>query len=604
MGKINVLNSEVAALIAAGEVVERPSSVIKELVENSIDAGAKHITCEIKNGGVSYMRVTDDGCGIAPEDVENAFLRHSTSKISVKDDLESILTLGFRGEALHSIAAVSTIEMMTKRPEDTEGTYIKITSGNVEELEGTGCPSGTTITVKELFFNTPARMKFLKKDSVEAGYIEDILRKIALGNPDISFKFINNQKEIFFTSGDGILKNTVYSIYGKETASAMLETEYEEDGVKVWGLVGNPSLSRPNRSMQTYYVNGRCVTNKSLYMSLLESYKNKIMTGRFPVCVLNVKINPAQCDVNVHPSKAEIKFSNDKIVYDAVYWAAKNALYAQDEHREFVIEKLIPPTVEDEEVFEEKPAPEKSFIPFKKTEKPFIPFEESKVFLAEEPKVKTDYLQKNTEVFESVEETTQEEITEIERIPRIIGQLFDTYLLCEDEALLLIDQHAAHERIIYEKLKKEKDEKTASPQMLMIPEIKKLTPSEFAVFQSNTEFFESVGFEAEEFGINTIKISALPATLADDNAGNAIVEIIDALSNSNKAKETAKQEYALYRVACRAAIKAGHTMKYEEQQQLVREALRLEKSATCPHGRPIILRLTKTEIEKQFKRIV
>ena len=347
MSEINVLSPQVSALIAAGEVVERPSSVIKELVENSIDAGARSITVEIKNGGITYMRVTDDGKGMERDDIPLAITAHATSKIKNADDLESIKSLGFRGEALHSVAAVSTMEILTARKGNSEGSFARVVGGKLEEVSPAGCPEGTTITVRELFYNTPARMKFLKKDSSEAGLCEDVVRRTALARPDISVRFINSGKEIFFTPGDNILRNAVYSIYGKDVAAAMIDADYTENGIHVYGLVGKAELSRGNRNYQTFFVNGRCVINRTLYFALQESYRSHMMTGRFPAAVLNIDLNPALCDVNVHPSKAEIKFADDRAVSGAVYWAAKNALYSVTEQRVMQLEKRNEPQIKE-----------------------------------------------------------------------------------------------------------------------------------------------------------------------------------------------------------------------------------------------------------------
>ncbi|MDD6308872.1 MAG: DNA mismatch repair endonuclease MutL, partial [Clostridia bacterium] len=354
MARIKQLPSEVAAMIAAGEVVDRPASVIKELVENAIDAGAKHIVAEIRQGGVKLIRVTDDGCGIAEEDVPVAFCRHATSKISVGEDLENIVTLGFRGEALYSIAAVAEVELVTKEAEQEIGVRAIVRAGEIEDIVPAGCPQGTTVMVRDLFFNTPARMKFLKRDATEAGYVEDTLRKIALGRPDISFRLIHNQKEIFFTPGDGCLQNAVAAFYGRDFADAMLPVSYKEDGVEVQGLIGKSELTRPNRTFQTFFVNGRCVMHKSFYVALAEAYKGQIMAGRFPVAVLSLHIHPGFCDVNVHPAKLEIKFAEDKPIFDAIYWGAKNSLYAirdtrqlkvEPENKPEIMENMIPKAV-------------------------------------------------------------------------------------------------------------------------------------------------------------------------------------------------------------------------------------------------------------------
>ena len=599
MSRINVLEASVAALIAAGEVVERPSSVIKELVENSIDANAKTVTVEIKNGGISYMRVTDDGDGIEREDVPSAFLRHATSKISGADDLESIITLGFRGEALYSIAAVSDLEMMTKRHGDTEGTYIKISGGTQTELNPAGCPEGTTIIVRNLFYNTPARMKFLKKDSSEAGLCEDVLRRIALARPDISIRFISGGKEIFYTPGDNNLKNAVYAIYGKDIAKAMIAADYEENGVKVTGLVGKAELTRGNRNYQTFFVNGRCIINKNLYFALGEAYKSHIMTGRFPVAVLNIEINPALCDVNVHPSKAEVKFADEKTVSGAVYWAAKNALHSVLEQREMTAFR------ETEEI-KSSPSfvPEQKKVTFdapvfnKKAYEPKFDYKPKEHKVAEAPVSEKPYTPTPNEAYPEPEITVAENAPEI----KVLGQLFGTYIVAEcGEDMLMVDQHAAHERLIYEELLKNKGNVPA--QMLLSPETIVLSATEFAAYRENEKFFADYGFEAEEFGHNTVRVSMIPSTLDINDISETFQELIETLLNGRE-KISALQDKALYIVACKAALKGGQKLSEIEQKELIKNVLGLSGEVTCPHGRPVILKLTKHQIEKQFKRIV
>ena len=619
MAEINVLSPDVAALIAAGEVVERPSSVVKELFENSIDAGAKTITVEIKNGGISYIRVTDDGFGITSEDVPNAFLRHATSKISKSVDLESILTLGFRGEALHSISAVSIMEMLTC-PRDGEGTFARLEAGELVSLNPAGCPVGTTITVRNLFFNTPARMKFLKKDSTEAGYIEDILRRLALASPDISVKFINSGKEIFFTPGDNILKNTVYAIYGKEIATSMIEATYEENGVKVSGLIGKAELSRGNRSYQTFFVNGRCVINKSFYFALQEGYKNQMMQGRFPVAVLNIYVNPAMCDVNVHPSKAEIKFSDDSIIFSAVYWAAKNALFGVTEQRSmnFPLQKKafdVPQQAVKQSTISDV-VPSDKTKEMTKTQYPvqgeynkplWEKFNNMKNSSGSSVRAQEDAF--SAKSFPVTEKKPVHTVTDIKegkkQIPdiKILGQMFETYIVAQvGDDMLLLDQHAAHERLIYNSLVKKSDEKAVS-QVLLAPETIELSGSDFSTFHENQDFFVKYGFEVDEFGHNTVRISAIPDSIVGQDITEAFCEMLEVLGNTRE-KTSGLSDKALYRMACRAALKAGQQLSLSEQRELILKILDEDGQVTCPHGRPVILKLTKTQIEKQFKRIV
>ena len=620
MSEINVLSPQVSALIAAGEVVERPSSVIKELVENSIDAGARSITVEIKNGGITYMRVTDDGKGMERDDIPLAITAHATSKIKNADDLESIKSLGFRGEALHSVAAVSTMEILTARKGNSEGSFARVVGGKLEEVSPAGCPEGTTITVRELFYNTPARMKFLKKDSSEAGLCEDVVRRTALARPDISVRFINSGKEIFFTPGDNILRNAVYSIYGKDVAAAMIDADYTENGIHVYGLVGKAELSRGNRNYQTFFVNGRCVINRTLYFALQESYRSHMMTGRFPAAVLNIDLNPALCDVNVHPSKAEIKFADDRAVSGAVYWAAKNALYSVTEQREMQLEKRNEPQIKENA--EKKPQISASEPIYKSEESAQIKKPYEAVFKsyaspkASEPDPAPKmYIQTPNEIYSALpEEKTEEKKTEIlqsvmqtkavEEEPeiRILGQLFGTYIVAEyGDSMIMADQHAAHERLIYEELVSGKG--NPASQVLLMPETLVLTGAEFGIYSDNADFFAEAGFEIEEFGHNTVRISMIPVSLDMSDAASSVTEMISVLG-AGREKISALRDKALYTVACKAALKAGQKLSESEQKELIKNVLALSGQATCPHGRPVILKLTKHQIEKQFKRIV
>lgn len=620
MSEINVLSPQVSALIAAGEVVERPSSVIKELVENSIDAGARSITVEIKNGGITYMRVTDDGKGMERDDIPLAITAHATSKIKNADDLESIKSLGFRGEALHSVAAVSTMEILTARKGNSEGSFARVVGGKLEEVSPAGCPEGTTITVRELFYNTPARMKFLKKDSSEAGLCEDVVRRTALARPDISVRFINSGKEIFFTPGDNILRNAVYSIYGKDVAAAMIDADYTENGIHVYGLVGKAELSRGNRNYQTFFVNGRCVINRTLYFALQESYRSHMMTGRFPAAVLNIDLNPALCDVNVHPSKAEIKFADDRAVSGAVYWAAKNALYSVTEQREMQLEKRNEPQIKENA--EKKPQISASEPIYKSKESVQIKKPYEAVFKsyaspkASEPDPAPKmYIQTPNEIYSAPpEEKNEEKKTEIlqsvmqtkavEEEPeiRILGQLFGTYIVAEyGDSMIMADQHAAHERLIYEELVSGKG--NPASQVLLMPETLVLTGAEFGIYSDNADFFAEAGFEIEEFGHNTVRISMIPVSLDLSDAASSVIEMISVLG-AGREKISALRDKALYTVACKAALKAGQKLSESEQKELIKNVLALSGQATCPHGRPVILKLTKHQIEKQFKRIV
>lgn len=608
MGKINVLSDETAALIAAGEVVERPASVVKELLENSVDAGAENITVEIKNGGISYIRVCDDGEGISREDVPTAFLRHATSKIKTGSDLESILTLGFRGEALYSIASVSRLSILTAR-EGEEGTVMEIEGGKCGNVEPAGCPKGTTIIVKNLFFNTPARMKFLKKDSSEAAAIEDIIKKIAIANPHISFKFINGGKEIFFTPGDNDLKNCIWSVWGKDIAKGMVEVSYEEDGIKVTGLVGKAEVTRGNRNYQMFFVNGRCVINKNFSFALGEAYKDMIMTGRFPVAALDVEILPALCDVNVHPAKTEVKFADDKAVCSVIYWGTKNALREVSEHREIEIPAEKPKIYKQEKIVpqqsEIKDIPTHTFSSVPHINKPYNISFKPETHKVMEYDIPAGYKSEIEIISDKPEETVKEDLVEAEDTKniKVLGQLFDTYIVAQiDNEMILIDQHAAHERIIYNKLLKSA-ENAASSQTLLMPEILKLSAGDFSIYCENEEFFRNAGFEIDEFGANTVRISMIPDSIDFPDTETAFCDMLEILS-SGREKISYLQDKALYSLACKAALKAGKVLSAPEREVLVADILKMEGEVTCPHGRPVILRMTKTQIEKQFKRIV
>lgn len=657
MGRINVLDKFTAEKIAAGEVVERPASVIKELVENAIDAGATTVTVEIKDGGTTYMRVSDNGCGMERDDARTAFLRHATSKIKTDKDLERISTLGFRGEALCSIAAVSRTELFTKQRSDEEGTHVVVEGGEEVLLEGAGCPDGTTIIVKNLFFNTPARMKFLKKDSVEAAAITDICNKQALSHPDVSIRLIRDGKDVLFSPGDNILKNAVHAVYGKDIASATAAVDYSKNAIRIHGLTGKNNLSRPNRLMQVFFINGRFVVNKTLLAAVSEAYKNELMIGRFPVCVLNVEIDPMLVDVNVHPGKTEVKFASEQNVYEAVYWAVKNALCEVAAPREVGIKTnkdsyKMPFTITNaEQLSFTKPRPEVNKSAFKPYNPPMeakIPQkpltvnqirEEVKPFEGKLPVrdiegAKNITPEKNTAHSDPLfEETTPaspvkarpkeressknsisekikaaissavaEEIPEAPCDVRIIGQLFGTYILAEgDGEFFLMDQHAAHERIRYEEIRRS-GYKTDT-QLLLMPISVNLTPVEKTTALENCDLLLGMGFEIEDFGTNSVVLRSLPANCPFEEGEALFVEVLQVISGGESGEISAMLDKAVYTIACRSAIKAHQTLSLPELEKLYAQAMALEGVTTCPHGRPISVRLTKYQIEKMFGRI-
>ncbi len=645
MGKIQVLSKNVADMIAAGEVVSRPSSVVKELIENSMDANSKSITVEIKNGGISFIRVQDDGEGILEDDILTAFMTHATSKINKAEDLEAILTYGFRGEALSSIASVSETEMITKTKDSEMGIKVTISGGEVLGSENVGARCGTTMTVKNLFFNTPARFKFLKKDSAEASSVTEVCQKAALSRPDIAFKYINSGKEVFSTMGDNNLLNTIYSIYGKDLSKHMIEVKKDDGEIKVSGFIGTAKVARPNRMMQIFFVNGRSVSSKTMSFALSESFKNELTVGKFPVAFLNVLINPSLVDVNVHPSKTEVKFTDEKKLYDAVYWASKDALYQKPyipSVEEILNKENINPVVEyneykgqtnkEKEAFSEN----KSDIN-KRYESLFVDKEKKKVFSSftpiiskkeenegktylrvSEPKAFYETNKKEDKAFYEtnkkedkkpfreeipLEEKEQIKLYEINDEIKIVGQVFSTYIIAEKgNEMLLIDQHAAHERLNYEKLMKERSENNVSTQLFLSPEIVSLTPTEMSLWEENKEFLDSIGFETEIIGENDIAVRSAPLGSDGEDVASVIIELLTILSEDRKLKRTYREERAIYSVSCKAAIKANMVLSEMEQKSLVEKVMALSGINTCPHGRPICIKMTKEKIEKEFKR--
>ncbi|MBQ3038601.1 MAG: DNA mismatch repair endonuclease MutL [Clostridia bacterium] len=636
MGKINLLDVEVSNKIAAGEVVERPASVVKELVENSIDAGAKRISVEIKNGGNTYIKITDDGSGMEREDAVVAFLRHATSKIKSEADLDAIYTLGFRGEALSSIGAVSKVDLYTKRAEDMIGTHTVCEGGEIISDDDAGVPNGTSFVVQNLFYNVPARMKFLKKDTTEAGYITDIMTRFILAHPEISFKLISNGKEVLYSSGDGKIINCIYSVYGKDYATAMLEVNYNTEFVKVTGMTGKGSAARPNRNYQSYFVNSRYIKSPMITRAVEEAYKNQIMTGKFPVAVLNIEINPSLIDINVHPTKLEVKFSNESEVYKAVYHAVEDALYRitdipeivkkpvvekrEERTSNFVRDTVLPnaqaeikiplepkrepiPTkvVVKQPKFFENAVYEKTIEGPKEPVKIVVPELVREIKAQEKPIIETEV---KAEGKPTIQETTP--VTEEKNIEfKLVGQVFDTYIIIErDNEMLMIDQHAAHERLNYEKLKQEAERKKVYSQGLAIGVVAQLSANELAVFSENEEFIKSLGFEAEPYGNNSVIIRSVPVAAANEDICDLFVEIITQLGENKKEIISHKRERLLYTIACKAAIKANWKISEAEQRELVKKVLMLDGINTCPHGRPIMISMSKEEIEKNFKRIV
>lgn len=608
MARIHVLDKSVSNMIAAGEVVSRPASAVKELIENAMDAGAKNITVEIKNGGISFLSVTDDGSGIEEDDILTAFMPHATSKIASAKDLGSIMTYGFRGEALSSIAAVSRITLVTKTLDADEAVKLELEGGEVKGSETVGAKTGTHIAVSDIFFNTPARYKFLKKDSAEAAAVTDVVQKAALSRPDISVRYISSGREVFKTQGDGNLLNAVYSLFGGDIAKHMIKVDYSDSGVRVTGYSGTAAVARPNRNMQIFFVNGRSVVSRTVSFALSEAYKNQLTVGRFPSAVLNIEVDPSAVDVNVHPSKTEVKFTDEKAIYDAVYWGVKNMLYEKPyvPAVESITKKPAEPVrpAQTEAPKEQNPIVahvQKSLDTFGKKSgfhkiEP-VKKEASKTFAAEE-RVKYEPKPEEKPAQQTIAAEETDDFT-------LIGQVFGTYLIAQKGSdMLLIDQHAAHERLNYEALKKKRDENEPAGQLFLVPEVISLSDSDMVVWEENREFFKSIGFETDKMGENDIMIRSAPYGTDVSDSGDVIREILTLLSDKrHDNRRTYLEERAMYTVSCKAAIKANMAISPLEQRELIKKVLALPGINTCPHGRPIMIKMTKEKIEKEFKRI-
>ncbi|MEG1705131.1 MAG: DNA mismatch repair endonuclease MutL [Clostridia bacterium] len=617
MGSIVVLDDNTINKIAAGEVVDRPSSIVKELVENAIDANAKNITVEIKNGGIKYIKIQDDGDGFKSDDTEIAFERHATSKIRQETDILKITSMGFRGEALASIAAISKVELLTKNKNEDIGTKLIVEGGNILLKENAASNKGTTMYVKDVFFNTPARFKFLKKDFTEAGYIEDVMIRISLSNPDISFKYISNDKLILNTNGDGALDSVIYSIFGKDIYSNIMDVDYIYEDIHVIGKIGTHQISRSTRNNEFTYINNRYVKDKILISSIEKGYNEKIGINKFPFAIINIKINPNKIDVNVHPAKLEVKFENENKVFEAVYFAVKSALEKEEK-------KNSPFTILNKEAEDIKINKNEfsfanknidKYFESKKTEnnveKVLDNIEENTVQkilpnnILEEKKEEYK-LEKNIEEIKPItyikDEIQMYEKTEL--LYKYIGQVFDTYILIQiKDTMYIIDQHAAHERLLYEKFKSHFYSKDKETQMLMIPLLIELRNNECEIIQNNIEFFENTGFILEKFSDNSYKISGIP------NIGVNVIDyksmfldLVDELMGSSKTEYKDKEFRFLATLACKAAVKGNMKFTKEEHIKLLDEMLKLDNPFTCPHGRPTAYEITKYEIERKFNR--
>lgn len=645
MARVQVLSKETAELIAAGEVIERPSSIVKELVENSIDSGATSITVEIKRGGISYLRVTDNGCGIDYEDVPTAFLRHATSKIHDKDDLNSIMTLGFRGEALASICAVAKVEVLTKTAEGQYGVRYVIEGGEEKEYEKAGCPDGTTIIIRDVFFNVPARLKFLKKDVSEGNAIASIIDKIALSHPEIAFKFIRDNKQEFITAGDGELYSSIYSVMGKQFAASMIPVEYELNGIGIDGFTVKPLFGRPNRTMQHFFINGRYVKSQTCTYSLEHAYRNSIMEGKFPSCVLRMTIPPSIMDVNVHPAKIEVRFTDEKIIADSIYFAVKNAILLDTAPVEITVKqpkvdyrKPLPeqqPSYSQDSftalanapaVYETRPAVSEEMPVQSVSPKPFIqqnyvrpapytkeenivnvPYDvppepngdESIEQLKPAENMQFRYISENS--FEKKKEVPKEQPKEL--YFRVIGEAFKNYIIAEVENdLVFVDKHAAHERILFEKLKSGQQKLVC--QLLLQPADVLLDYGEFSALIQNADFVRELGFEFEISGASDVEVKGIPSILDGCDPKDLIIELAKNIceNKANPMPEILDDMYHTF--ACKAAIKANDITSLRELSEIVKIILTDERIRYCPHGRPVMFRLTKREMEKQFKRVL
>lgn len=656
MPKIKVLPKEIAELIAAGEVVERPASVIKELMENAIDAGSSSVTVEIKNGGITYIRVTDNGCGISREDIRNAFISHATSKISTRDDLYAIGTLGFRGEALASIAAVSNVEVLTRTTEEETGTRYCISAGEETLVDDAGCPLGTTIVVRDLFFNTPARMKFLKKDVSEANAVAGIVDKIALSNPDVSIRFIREGKSALFTSGSGDLKTAAYEIFGKDFADGLIEADYSFESVKISGLVSKPTKSRPNRNMQFFFVNGRLVKSGTASAALSEAYKNSIMVGKFPYCVLNITTAPGLVDVNVHPAKIEVRFANERTVFSAVYYVAKNAL----EHRDEAPKVTIPRTAQTELFEPVRPKTEQMRLPEKQPdfwnrmssseyrsaqqpEKPTYqqPAAREDIITVASPDKKPETADSEPSTIqhfldaqrakkeetaaieadirpelsaeaatlpdEKPEETARALDTAVDEKPAelpvtVIGEAFKTYIIVQQgESIFLVDKHAAHERMLFNELVK--NDSKRSTQMLLTPITVTLSKEEYSSVLDNLDMLMQAGFAVEDFGYSVVIVRECPMEISADEVADVVAELAGYLVENRQKLISEKKEWLFSLMACKAAIKGGmYTTEYERE-LFIKRLFASPEIRYCPHGRPVMIEITRRELEKNFGRV-
>lgn len=598
MTAIQILDSATIDKIAAGEVVERPSSVVKELVENALDAGADAVTVEIKEGGITFIRVTDNGSGIDSSQIRNAFMRHATSKIRSAEDLSHVVSLGFRGEALSSICAVAQVELITKTKDSLTGIRYVCEGAVEKECSEIGAPTGTTVLVKNLFFNTPVRRKFLKQPMTEGGYIIDLMEHMALSRPDTAFKLMVNGQVKFHTSGNGSLKEVIYRIYGKETASQLLLFEKETKGIKVEGYLGKPILNRSNRNFENYYINGRYIKSSLIAKALEDGYSNYLMQHKFPFTVLHFTINTEMVDVNVHPTKMDVRFTGGSYLYDFVASSVAAALQQRE---------MIPEVLLSEEKEEEAQKVVKVPEPFEQQRsRQFQVMEEQRYEAVRSPR-QDIFIQKAAEESPRQLDLFEEKMLTKENRPqyRILGQIFDTYwLIAFTDKLFIVDQHAAHEKVKYERLMKHYHEKDIVTQTLNPPIVVTLSAREEAAYLSCKEVFAGLGFEIEDFGGRAYSLRGVPVDLYGQEEKALFLSVLDEMSEGPLNKDLTVVEEKLATMACKSAVKGNHSFSFAEMEALIDELLTLDNPYNCPHGRPTIISMSKYEIEKKFKRIV
>ena len=645
MGDIVLLDEQTINKIAAGEVVDRPASIVKELVENSIDAKATSVTVEIRKGGINYIKIIDNGTGFKSDDIELAFERHATSKIRKEEDLQRITSMGFRGEALASVAAIAKISLTTKNINEDIGTKVRVEAGNIISRQEVPAVTGTTIEIFDVFYNVPARFKFLKKDYTEAGYIEDVMTRMALSYPQVSFRYINNGKTILQTSGTGKLHDTIYDVFGKEIYDAVLPIDYEINDMKVFGMIGKPSVSRSTRMHQFIFLNNRYIKDKTVSSAIDRACEEKFAISKHAFIVCNIYMNPAQIDVNVHPAKLEVKFADESKIFDVVYHAVRNAIENDNKNnspftiaREEMNARGNETIESDNNKIEQisKDLINNGVIPDKEEKK--YNFETATKKLYQQPKIEpvginslieslnekigninTDIseLKPSEEKQENTEEKTDDfeqakfevesyEETKIEKLDNVykyIGNLFDTYIIIQmKDKMYFVDQHAAHERYLFEQIKEAYYAKDRQTQMLLIPLLVGLSTKEMNIVRENIEMFENAGFILEEFGENTFKISGVPNVGYNIDHKSMFKDMITELSTTEKTERQEKEHRFLATLACKAAVKGGMKLDVEEQKRLVDNMIGLDNPFTCPHGRPTAVPMTRYEIERKFMR--